>query len=1085
MPSRFLRTASLRALRFAVTLGTWAGSAYAAPLTTEAFSLELAPGRPAERGYFPMGFVRGDPALTMPAGFSQAQETSMIAGFAQGATYPAPSPYLVAPEHLRYYSLALPADCIQDLLVAGRKAGQAHTPASKAFGAFALAIGPDGQPYSLPETKQRPLAKNRDLVDIFDPATRTYLREYVRAHVRSRVNSPLNQAVVYWGLDNEWEAPPNYSPAARTLFLTWLRASYHDDLPALNRAWEAHFTAFDAAVVSRLPAPEDYRTEPGRFLDWYAFSTECFLQEMLDQARTMSEADPKKRGVVHKATQLTLEMPITSRRRLFDHGRFAELIRPYSGGMYGIDVYGAGDRQAYETNYIFNCIRPEDDAPGYGVFLAETNNHSGPGHQFGSTAWRLLANGAKSAMFFTPGFVGAPAGTDWDHFAMIDRNTGRPMDKWFYAARWAAAVHRTEAFWRDAVPAPDLPKLALLMPRRDVLLSESSPRNPAEGMFAYPRNHRWMVFRWLREQGYWVDVLPYEKITPSYLKRFAGFVAVGAEHLTTEELTTLREYVAEGGVVISDQVTGYFDQHHVVQGGLAGAAGVEATRLTETRPVEFTIDGYRVAGVTHYTARTTTARTLAQDSQGAVLAAMQEVQRGRILSLPFELGSLVVQGKDGAVTAKNASTEPTAGAEQYDAYPGEFAIGSWLAGLLREAGVAPAYSVHYPATDSARWVRVEQPYVDRKGDTVLVIGNRAQLNPVEQLPAGTLELPLPGDPGAVAWWAPAEDEELVPVSIETLGGGRYRVSLPPITSSGLLYLGKADAPLLGFVPPQTRQGRVEGRASLVAPHESFAVGVRVVNASANELPAGQLTLVVPDGWQVSKPSLPTAPVPPRSSIVTEFRVTAGAPGLALEPQRLYPLIARWNDGTVDRAVMTAQVEGAPAPADGWRLLSDNANYPDSFPFRTHTGASYRYAAPAAAQIADPATDRGSGNGRALLNGFGNIGGERNSANRGGYVRKSYARYAAPEAEVIIDLQTTHLIQRVNIVPGPEPVLPRKVTLATSEDGTTYATRRELPLQGAAPEIIVPLDGVQARFIKLRVEWPGNGGTLDEIEVWGK
>ncbi|HYD82506.1 MAG TPA: alpha-galactosidase, partial [Opitutus sp.] len=554
---------------------------------------------------------------------------------------------------------------------------------------------------------------------------------------------------------------------------------------------------------------------------------------------------------MHKATQLTLEMPATSRLRLFNHGRFAKLIRPYSGGLYGIDMYGAGDRQAYETNYIFNSIRPESRASGFGAMLAETNNHGGPGHQFASTFWRLLGNGAKGMMYFTPGFVGAPKGSDWDKFSMIDRATGRPKDRWFYAARWAAAVHRSERFWSEAVPASDAPRVAMLMPRRDILLSERSERNPGEGRYAYARNHRWMVYRWLREQGYWVDVLPYEKLTDGYLVDYSALLLVGAEHLTSTECETVARYVAAGGILVADTMPGYFDQHHRVLNAIASPAGLVVHRHADLRPVAFDFGGRTVEGVTAYTVNAETARVLARNADGEPLALLQAFREGRILSLPFELGSLVLKGKDTAVVSLQSEQEPTAGAEQYAAYVDEFLIGEWLAGLLAQAGLRPAYAAIYPSASDARIVRVEQPYVDAAGNVAVVIGNRAQLHPQEILPAGAVELPLPGGTWTHAFWAAAETDDLVQIEVTSLGEGRHRVELPSIASAGIVYLFNDHTPLLGIVSRSKDTEFAASETARVKPGVAFALPVQLVNPNDDPLPAGSLTVQVPAGWSVT------------------------------------------------------------------------------------------------------------------------------------------------------------------------------------------------------------------------------------------
>ncbi|HEY0961441.1 MAG TPA: beta-galactosidase, partial [Pseudomonadales bacterium] len=445
--------------------------------------------RATRNGDFPLGIVRGDPVPAFAAGFSHVQEAVQAPGFVSGTPYPAPMPYQHEVRELRYFSLALAAD-------------------------------------SLPRA--------RDDIDLFDPALKIHLENYGRAHVRSRVQSPLDASVQRWGLDNEWEPPLRMTPAAQSAFAAWLRETYAGDIAALNDAWGTHADAFSADLVQVAAADDAWRSHPGAFLDWYAFASEHFLQLLVAQARAMQAADPRARGVVHKSTQLTLERPMTSRTRLFDHGRFAELMQPYGGGFYGIDMYGAGDRQAYETSYIYNSMRPLDGAAGHGVLLTETNTHGDAARQFASTFWRLLGNGAKGLMFFTHGNAAAARASDWNRYAMRDPDTGRYAARWFYAARLAATIQRTENFWAQAVPA-SVPRVAMLLPQRDVLLAEKSTRNAAEGRFAYARNERWLVYRWLREQGYWVDVLPYARLHQDALRDYDALLLVGAEHLGTEE----------------------------------------------------------------------------------------------------------------------------------------------------------------------------------------------------------------------------------------------------------------------------------------------------------------------------------------------------------------------------------------------------------------------------------------------------------------------------------------------------------------------------------------------------------------------
>jgi hypothetical protein len=300
-----------------------------------------------------------------------------------------------------------------------------------------------------------------------------------------------------------------------------------------------------------------------------------------------------------------------------------------------------------------------------------------------------------------------------------------------------------------------------------------------------------------------------------------------------------------------------------------------------------------------------------------------------------------------------------------------------------------------------------------------------------------------------------------------------------------LYLFKQHAPLLGIARISAGAPTTEGRAPKATPGQAFPLAVQIANTTGAELPAGTVTTKVPAGWSVV-PAMAASPLlAAGGSATVEFTVTPGTDAAAVAPDRLYPLIARWSDGTADRALITAKVEGAPDEASVWRLLTDNTTYPETYPYRTATGATYRHVLPAAAQIADPAATAQDGAGGALTNGFGSIGGERNSSNRGGYVKKNYARYAAPEAEVVFDLQAARTVQRVTVVAGPEPVVLRRLVVFTSDDGISFSQRSYMPLERPTDEIALDFDGVSARYVKLRAEWPAAGGTLDEIEIWGR
>ncbi|MDR1279856.1 MAG: beta-galactosidase, partial [Opitutaceae bacterium] len=190
--------------------------------------------------------------------------------------------------------------------------------------------------------------KSQNLPNLFDPATRRYLIDYSRdfATLLSRpvAGRPSGNAIHLWAMDNEWEGEPDYSPAARAAFIPWLEKNYDNNIDALNQAWRSrHRTFADAVRDTPLPAPRDYATNPGLYLDFMTFQTGNFTGLLADMAAAMRQADPLHRGIAHKSTQQTIEMPEVNRLRTLDHARFADLMRPVSGGYYGIDMYGHGD----------------------------------------------------------------------------------------------------------------------------------------------------------------------------------------------------------------------------------------------------------------------------------------------------------------------------------------------------------------------------------------------------------------------------------------------------------------------------------------------------------------------------------------------------------------------------------------------------------------------------------------------------------------------------------------------------------------------------------------------------------------------
>jgi hypothetical protein len=1085
----------------------------------ETCTLELTADGTARSGFFPAGFIRGRQVPTLQAGFNMWPESIGLGDYLN--TPPPPPGELTARgidenRGFHYFCSQFPASTLSDRFRASflrnkDKARPAPDPLDTArFGLlFPAANHPDGKPER----------NHQNYVNAFDPGTRRYLldhaADYTRIASQPVPHRPSGNAIHLWGMDNEWEGAPDYSPAARAAFIPWLEKNYDNNIDALNQAWRSrHRTFADAVRATPLPAPQDHAANPGLYLDFMTFQTENFTSLLADTAAAMHNADPLRRGVILKSTQQTIEMPIVNRARTFDHARFADLMRPVSGGYYGIDMYGHGDRQAYETSFIQNCITPPDRTPvpgsarPYGLMYGETNNHDGPGHQFASTFWRVLGSGGvKGAMFFTTGFPGAKS--DWDKFGFFAADTGRPKAKFFYAARWASMLHRTERFWTEAAPAlaPGLPRVALLVPRRDILLSPPSPAH--ESRWAYGRNNRLLVFSWLRALGYWVDLIPETKLDPRYLAPCQALFLIGATHLADAECDAIRAYAAGSGILVTDTHPGRYDEHHRLRPRLDDLLGLAHSPLPATpetpasRQTTLTLRAaahtLAASGARDLTAGAAT-RVLARATDNRPAALLNASARGRVLHFPFELGSLTITktGASGHLPGF-IPDGPTADSGERLPYTEEFVFARWLSPLLAQAGLTPACSPAGKWTENFGRLRIESPVTDTHGNLAVSISNRA-LSGQEILPPQTIRLPLPaGAPRSNALWASAENHALVELPVRHLEKNLHELTLPHVESAGILYFLRAHDPLLGIAPITAADGAagfaIDGCTPQVKPGQPVRLRIHFINTTGNPLGPGQLRGISPAGWRLDPPVLDTPPLAAGIRWEGNATLTPSTDDSQLRPDWLHPVVFRWRDAAApetepDRAILSTHFEALPAPEKTLRLLTPNSSYPpQSYPHLAKTGATYRYDTLAPLAIHDPVrpADKWPA-GQALTNGYaygGRQGGRQDSIHDTGV----YARYDTREIAIEFDLKSVRTVRKAIIVIGPGPVQPGQIRVFTAAPGDPEPVKKwthqaDVPLRAVNLEVETPLFDTRARHVRIELAWPLPGGTLSEIELWG-
>ena len=710
----------------------------------------------------------------------------------------------------------------------------------------------------------------RHLLNLHDPATCRDVLDCERASVRKviEVNGDL---VLMWHLDNEWELPVDYSPEARAAFAEFAKKEYHGDLAEFNRVWQADYRRFEDFIP---PTAEEADRRPGAWLDWRRFQEETYTDFIAQRFRNVSEADGGRRRVVFKGTQCTLEMPAVYKTRLNNHEMLADKTREYSKGWYGIDMYGNHDRNCYEYNYFYQCIRnssdPGDRSRNWGVFAAETNNHTGPDWQFAGTFWRVLANGVKGFNFFTLGQKGAKG--DWATFGFTRSTDGVRRGKFYYASRLGAMIHRTEAFWATAQPV-SAGAVAMLVPTRDVLLSEPA----GVSRWDYSRNNRLNVYTHLREAGYRVDVLPYGKLNDAWLKQYAALVLVGADHLTREESAAVSRYVRLGGVLLADGQCGFFDELHREIRGLEEVLGVrmgEVYKGIDVSPDDLWIDdgeGNSIRCDGKISGVVTTAEVLNADavanSLKVPMLTCNRFGKGMAFWINTRLGCM------------RSECEP-------------HIVGNFLRRLLSRAGVKPQFR---PERETP-YLRVETPMTDASGNAAVVIANtiRKIHAPV------TAEILLPDDGYREFYWAEAESTALKPFDgVERLGNGRYRICIPALRTAAVLYAQKIPVPMLGLEvlrDEDAKSAATDRWTPLCRRGETIRVKVTGVN-----LPPGILRLRAFSDWKVDPAELRVSG--DGKAVEQVYTVTLPEQSPLYEPENPCPLLAEFTDAAGKRSAL--------------------------------------------------------------------------------------------------------------------------------------------------------------------------------------
>ena len=126
--------------------------------------------------------------------------------------------------------------------------------------------------------------------------------------------------IMGWQVDNEPPAMPDYSPAARQAFQSWLRERY-GSVAALNEAWGGSFWSFrydrfDQVLIPRSPGENEDSTSPHALLDFQRFTSDTQAAFIDRQAEILKRFIRPDQWVTTNYTNVTYGADPRRTRRL-------------------------------------------------------------------------------------------------------------------------------------------------------------------------------------------------------------------------------------------------------------------------------------------------------------------------------------------------------------------------------------------------------------------------------------------------------------------------------------------------------------------------------------------------------------------------------------------------------------------------------------------------------------------------------------------------------------------------------------------------------------------------------------------------
>jgi beta-galactosidase len=519
-----------------------------------------------------------------------------------------------------------------------------------------------------------------------------------------------HEAVRMWHAHNEYacHVPYCYCEHHATAFRAWLERRY-GSVDALNEAWGSAFWSQRYSDFAEVTPPRMTATfaNPGQELDYKRFTSETFLDELLEEKQVLKKARP----------QIPLTTNFMGFLKALDYFAWGKELDLVSTDNYP----DPSDPNATATSAMhYDLIRSlNKGAPWvvmeqttYRVNWREHNVPKSPGQMRG-LSYQALARGASGVLFFQ--WRASRTGAEKFHSAMVS-HSGLAAPVWTDVTALGAELATAQG-WTSA---PVRTRAAVVFSWPNYWAVES-PVSPAPD------------FRLLDQVGWMYQPLFDRSVTVEFahpgepLGGYEALVVPSLYLVTQDEASNLLSFISSGGTAVLSYWTGIVDEHDRVYLGsyggplrpLIGCEVVDVAPLPpgETVEVEWE-DGSRTTA--SFWVDIATPR-----EGGRVLA--------RVASGPWAGSPVVVKASHGDGTAYYVGTRLDSDGLQrvYDLVPAlRDGLADFADGVERVVRASPdaEYEFLINHTDGDRKVMLAGPGYDvlgrRQADGTLALGRR-------------------------------------------------------------------------------------------------------------------------------------------------------------------------------------------------------------------------------------------------------------------------------------------------------------------------------------------------------------------------